>query len=111
MIFGCESREISLLFFLFYCHSAGGFQRLLDIKAGARESRFVGGSQQLCELLARRFLKRSSARCTLILNAPVSRLKTHKPSIGGRREKTYVSSFSKAGKKKMCFDYWMFTLK
>src|SRR5204863_8369999 len=40
-----EPAEISLLHILFYIHSAGRFELLLETEGGAQQDRFVGGSQ------------------------------------------------------------------
>ncbi|HVP04470.1 MAG TPA: FAD-dependent oxidoreductase [Dehalococcoidia bacterium] len=42
---GAEPSELSLLWFLFYVHSAGGLRDLLSTRDGAQDRRFVGGSQ------------------------------------------------------------------
>ncbi len=50
-VFSVESRDISLLFVLFYIAAAGNdstpgdFNRLLNVTGGAQEERFVGGAQ------------------------------------------------------------------
>jgi monoamine oxidase len=50
-VLGAQPRELSLLFALFFVHSAGGggasgnFQRLISVHGGAQERRFAGGSQ------------------------------------------------------------------
>ena len=53
-LFSAETREMSLLHFLFYCRSGGTLDRLVDTHGGAQESRLVGGSQQLALRLADR---------------------------------------------------------
>lgn len=78
-IFGAEPRELSLLFTLFYIAASGDernpgtFERNFNTRGGAQESRFVGGSQQLCIKLAKRLGKR------VILRSPVTRI------VQGRR--------------------------
>jgi monoamine oxidase len=52
LIFGAEPEELSLLYFLFYLQSGGGLTSLTEFEGGAQEEHFVGGSQQLCDLLA-----------------------------------------------------------
>ena len=53
-IFGAEPRDLSLLFTLFYIAASGDernvgtFERNFNTRAGAQESRLVGGSQVLC---------------------------------------------------------------
>src|SRR4051794_28186098 len=44
-VWAAEPADLSLLHVLFYCHSGGGFERLLDTEGGAQQDRFVGGSQ------------------------------------------------------------------
>lgn len=44
-VLGTEPEDVSLLHVLFYLHSAGGFDALVDTGGGAQDSRFVGGSQ------------------------------------------------------------------
>jgi monoamine oxidase len=51
-VFGNEPAELSLLHFLFYLNSSGGFRHLLEIDGGAQQDRFVGGARLLAERLA-----------------------------------------------------------
>jgi monoamine oxidase len=51
-IFSAEASEISLLHFLFYCHSGGMLDRLMGTAEGAQRSRIVGGSQLIAERMA-----------------------------------------------------------
>ena len=59
-IWGAEPREMSLLYALAYTAAAGNeqnpgsFTRLITTAGGAQESRFVGGSQRIAQLMARR---------------------------------------------------------
>jgi len=53
-VFATEATDLSLLFFLFYSHSGGLLDRLLNVADGAQESRVVGGSQLLATGLADR---------------------------------------------------------
>ena len=53
-LFSAETREMSLLHFLFYCRSGGTLDRLVATHGGAQESRLEGGSQQLALRLADR---------------------------------------------------------
>src|SRR5207302_9020271 len=52
-IFGCEPRELSLLYTLFYIaasgneQNAGTFERNFNTAGGAQERRFFGGSQTI----------------------------------------------------------------
>ncbi len=73
-IFGAEPRELSLLFVLFYIAASGDernfgtFERNFNTRNGAQELRFHGGSQVLCNELARRLGKR------VVLRSPVNRI-------------------------------------
>ena len=67
-VFGTEPEDLSLLHVLFYVHSAGGFDALIDTSGGAQDSRFVGGSQ----LVAIRMAERLGGR--VVLGAPVRRI-------------------------------------
>ena len=51
-VLACEPADISLLHVLFYAHSGGSFQRLIDTTGGAQQDRFVGGSQLIAERVA-----------------------------------------------------------
>ena len=46
-VFSAEPEDISLLHFLFYCHSGGSLELLTLTGGGAQESRFAGGSQEI----------------------------------------------------------------
>src|SRR3954471_22849583 len=58
-LFGGEAREISLLYALWYVACAGDegnpgtFERLIDVRGGAQERRFVDGAQSLSLRMAR----------------------------------------------------------
>jgi monoamine oxidase len=73
-IFGAEPRQLSLLFVLFYIAASGDekhvgtFERNFNTRDGAQELRFEGGSQLLCEKLARRLGRRVKLR------TPVTRI-------------------------------------
>ncbi len=51
-VWGCDSRDISLLFALWYVGAAGGFNALIDVEGGAQQDRFVGGSQLIALRMA-----------------------------------------------------------
>jgi monoamine oxidase len=71
-IFGCEPRELSLLYTLFYIASsgnetnAGTFERNFNTRGGAQAQRFVGGSvlvpQAMARALGRRIFLKTPAR-------------------------------------------------
>jgi monoamine oxidase len=73
-IFGCEPRDLSLLFTVFYIAASGNeqtqgtFERNFNTGGGAQESRFVGGAQKIALEVARRLGQR------IVLNAPVRRI-------------------------------------
>jgi monoamine oxidase len=73
-IFGAEPRELSLLFVLFYIASSGNednpgtFERNFNTRNGAQMYRFAGGSQLICDRIARK-LGRS-----VVLDSPVRRI-------------------------------------
>ena len=66
-VFAAEPGDLSLLHVLFYSHSGGSLQRLIDTTGGAQQDRFTGGSAAIAESLASRL-----ADGTVRLNAPVS---------------------------------------
>ena len=51
-VWAAEPADVSLLHFLFYMRSAGGFDALIDTEGGAQQDRFVGGSQLVSLRLA-----------------------------------------------------------
>lgn len=67
-VFAGEAADLSLLHFLFYSHSGGLLDRLLNVAGGAQESRVVGGSQLIATRLA------ESLRDVVRLETPVRRI-------------------------------------
>src|SRR2546426_7729449 len=73
-IFGCETRDLSLLYTLFYIaasgneQNAGTFERNFDTGGGAQESRFVGGAQTIALRVA------SQLGSRIRLRTPVTRI-------------------------------------
>ena len=63
---GASPAEVSLLYFLFYVASAGGYHALEDISGGAQERRITGGSQ----LISLRLAEQLGA--AVLLRAPVA---------------------------------------
>ena len=57
-VFGAEAGELSLLYFLHYLHSSGGFLQLIEIKGGAQQDRFVEGAMTIAERMADRLSDR-----------------------------------------------------
>jgi monoamine oxidase len=53
-VWAAQPEDVSLLHVLFYIHSAGRLERLLDTGGGAQQDRFVGGSQLVPIRLAER---------------------------------------------------------
>ncbi len=67
-VFAAEPRDLSLLFVLFYIHSAGSLENLINTAGGAQDSRIVGGSQLISIRMARRLGRR------VVLEAPVEEI-------------------------------------
>jgi monoamine oxidase len=73
-LFGAEPRELSLLYALAYTATAGNektpgnFALLVATPDGAQESRFVGGSQRIPQLVAKKL------GAQVVLKAPVHRI-------------------------------------
>jgi len=67
-VFGAEPGDMSLLHVLFYSHSGGTFQRLIDTTGGAQQDRFFGGSALIAERLAEKL------GAIVRLDAPVSKI-------------------------------------
>jgi monoamine oxidase len=67
-VFAAEPRDLSLLHLLFYIHSAGTLENLVDTAGGAQDSRFIGGSQEISIRVAR------GLRHRVALGAPVRRI-------------------------------------
>ena len=78
-VFACEPGDVSLLHVLFYAHSGGAFQKLIDTTGGAQQDRFAGGSQLIAERLAARL-----GDGALRLSAPVSRISVRGDSVTAR---------------------------
>ncbi len=51
-VFAAEPGDLSMLHVLFYSHSGGSFQRLIDTTGGAQQDRFDGGSALIAQHLA-----------------------------------------------------------
>jgi monoamine oxidase len=64
-VFCAEPRDLSLLHVLFYTHSGGSLNELVNVQRGAQERRFHEGSQEVAKRMAAVLGDR------LILNAPV----------------------------------------
>ena len=73
-VFSIEPRDVSLLFILFYIHSAGSLDELINTAGGAQESRIEGGTQVIADELARRIGKKR-----VVLKAPVRRISLQGP--------------------------------
>jgi monoamine oxidase len=74
-VFAAEPADVSMLHVLFYSHSGGSFQRLIDTTGGAQQDRFAGGSGLIPERLAARL-----GDDVIRLGQPVLRM----ASAGGR---------------------------
>lgn len=63
---GAEPDEVSMLHAARYVKAAGGLDRMLDVRGGAQQDRFPGGSQQIAVKMAEQLGDR------VLLNAPVA---------------------------------------
>ena len=68
VIFGAESSELSLLFFLAYASSSGGLMHLVEVDGGAQQDRFTQGAQGVSLRLAEALGDR------VVLGAPARRI-------------------------------------
>lgn len=68
-VFAAEPADLSLLHVLFYSHSGGSLQKLIDTTGGAQQDRFEGGSAAIAERLAERL-----GPAVVRRSAPVSRI-------------------------------------
>ena len=91
-IFGAEPRELSLLFVLFYIaasgdeRNAGTFERNFNTRAGAQESRFVGGSQLIPEKMASALGRR------VVLGSPVRTIAVRRGGVTVTSRKVIVKA-------------------
>ncbi len=68
VIFGAESSELSLLYFLAYANAGGGLMHLVEIEKGAQQDRFTRGAQSVSLALAAPLGDR------VVLDAPARRV-------------------------------------
>ncbi len=80
-VFTAEPRDISFLYFLCYLRWGGGLDRLIGIRGGAQERRFVGGAQQLSEKLAATLGQR------VVLDCPVRSIEQDEHSVVVRADR------------------------
>ena len=85
-VFAGEPRDVSLLHVLFYIHSAGSFDNLINTAGGAQESRFVGGSQ----LVSRRVAKALGSR--VVLSSPVRRIDQRRRHVVVESDRVQVTA-------------------
>jgi monoamine oxidase len=93
-VFGAEPSELSLLFVTFYIassgneHNPGTFERNFNTRAGAQQSRFVGGSQviplRIAKQLGRRVMLSTPVR-RIVQNAGGVRVESDKMTVHGKR--------------------------
>ena len=74
-VFAAEPGDLSMLHVLFYSHSGGSFQRLIDTTGGAQQDRFAGGSALIAVRLA------ASLIGAVRLDAPVSRIEVREGRV------------------------------
>ena len=91
-IFGAESREVSLLYTLFYIASSGNeenigtFERNFNTRNGAQMYRFEGGSQRISDKLAKKL------RRQLFLKSPVRRIEQDKHGVTVHSDRVNVKA-------------------
>jgi monoamine oxidase len=91
-VFAAEPRDLSLLFVLFYIHSAGNeqnpgtFERLTNTADGAQDSRFVGGSQLISIRMAKQLGRR------VVLGSPVHRIAYDRHGVTVESERLVVKA-------------------
>lgn len=68
-VFAAEPGDLSLLHVLFYSHSGGSLQNMIDTTGGAQQDRFAGGSALIAGRLAGRL-----GAATVKLSAPVRKI-------------------------------------
>ncbi len=52
-VFGAEPAEVSMLWFVYYLSTGGGFAAHIDTPGGAQQDRIVGGAQPISEAIAK----------------------------------------------------------
>jgi monoamine oxidase len=91
-VWGCEPRDLSLLYALWYVACAGNaktpgsFARLITTNGGAQESRFVGGSQRVAIEAAKSLGDR------VVLSTPVRRIAQTDRSVTVTSDKLTVTA-------------------
>ncbi|WP_020650935.1 flavin monoamine oxidase family protein [Solimonas variicoloris] len=78
-VFSAQPRDLSLLHVLFYIHSAGSLDMLVNTEGGAQDSRIVGGSQRIALAMAEQL-----GAQRILLNAPVERVEQHDDGVSVR---------------------------
>jgi monoamine oxidase len=68
---GAEPDAVSMLHAVRYVKAAGGLSRMLDVKGGAQQDRFLAGTQQIALRMAEQLGDR------VVLGAPVRRIARH----------------------------------
>lgn len=68
---GCELEDVSMLHAVRYVRAAGGLDRLLDVRDGAQQDHFPGGTQQIARAAA------DALGARVVLDAPVRRIERH----------------------------------
>lgn len=82
LVFGFESDEISVLYFLFYCKTAGGIRPLLDSDGGGQDSRMEGGTARLLSTL---LTKLEACHYKVVYDSPVTHVSYSKTDGGACR--------------------------
>ena len=91
-IFGCEPRELSLLYTVFYIAASGDeqnqgtFERNFNTKDGAQEKRFAGGAQLVPQRMAAQLGSR------VLLNTPARRIEQSASGVTVRSDSLAVTA-------------------
>jgi monoamine oxidase len=86
-VFTSEPRDLSFLYFLSYLKTGHGLEKLISIKGGAQESRFVGGAQRISNCMAEQLGDRVVLSCpvrSITQDSEGVVLQTDKGSFRGR---------------------------
>ncbi|OWF56714.1 amine oxidase [flavin-containing]-like [Mizuhopecten yessoensis] len=88
-----EPYECSLLWFLWYVRQCGGTHRIFSTSNGGQERKFVGGSQQISQHIARKL-----GKDRVLLSKPICQIKQEQSTVkvidihGNKYQASYVIS-------------------
>lgn len=88
-VFGTETAELSMLFFLSYCNSSGGLEALVGAEGGAQQDRIDGGAQLIPELIAKGLGER------VVLSSPVVAIEQSSNTVTVKtKEKSFQARYT-----------------